>query len=150
MTKKKNNTKTSRKKPTKQVVKPTTATKRKGKEKQLLNLISVLIKKHNDKNGGHPHIIVDNVDNKHVSVGLTTQSHKGTGPNAGKNYSLGNNPIDENAEHTYMRRQATVDNKSNYYNPITGKMTEKDYKKAKENGEKAKKKYLEEKEQKKE
>lgn len=34
--------------------------------------IPVTIKTHKDKNGGHPHIIVDNIDDKHVSVGLST------------------------------------------------------------------------------
>ena len=41
------------------------------------NLIQVIIKTHNDTKGGHPHIIVDNVDNKHVSVGLSTKPKKG-------------------------------------------------------------------------
>lgn len=40
------------------------------------NLIQVIIKTHNDTKGGHPHIIVDNVDNKHVSVGLSTKPKK--------------------------------------------------------------------------
>ncbi len=112
-------------------------------------LISVFIKDHKDNNGGHPHVIVDNIDNKHVSVGLTTQRYKGKSPRAGKNYSLKNNPLNEKADPTYMRRQAIVDDKEKYYKPRTGKMDKEDYEKAKEYGEKAKQKYLDEKEQKK-
>lgn len=112
-------------------------------------LISVFIKDHKDNNGGHPHVIVDNIDNKHVSVGLTTQRYKGKSPRAGKNYSLKNNPLDEKADPTYMRRQAIVDDKEKYYKPRTGKMDKEDYEKAKEYGEKAKQKYLDEKKQKK-
>ena len=48
-----------------------------------------------------------------------------------------------------MRRQAVVDDKEKYYKPRTGKMDKEDYEKAKEYGEKAKQKYLDEKEQKK-
>lgn len=112
-------------------------------------LISVFIKDHKDNNGGHPHVIVDNIDNKHVSVGLTTQRYKGKSPRAGKNYSLKNNPLNEKADPTYMRRQAIVDDKEKYYKPRTGKMDKEDYEKAKEYGEKAKQKYLDEKGQKK-
>lgn len=108
-------------------------------------LISVFIKDHKDSNGGHPHVIVDNVDNKHVSVGLTTQRYKGKSNNAGKNYPLKNNPLDLKSEPTFMRRQATIDNKNNYSNSRTGVMEENDYKKAKEYGEKAKKKYMDKK-----
>ncbi len=113
------------------------------------NLISVLIKNHKDKNGGHPHVIVDNIDNKHVSVGLTTHKRKGNSEKAGKNYSLKNNPLDNNAEPTFMRRQATIDDKSQYYSPRTGKMDKVDYEQAKEYGKKARDKYLNKKEQKK-
>lgn len=112
-------------------------------------LISVFIKDHKDNNGGHPHVIVDNIDNKYVSVGLTTQRYKGKSPRAGKNYSLKNNPLNEKADPTYMRRQAVVDDKEKYYKPRTGKMDKEDYEKAKEYGEKAKQKYLDEKGQKK-
>ncbi len=112
-------------------------------------LIFVFIKDHKDNNGGHPHVIVDNIDNKYVSVGLTTQRYKGKSPRAGKNYSLKNNPLNEKADPTYMRRQAVVDDKEKYYKPRTGKMDKEDYEKAKEYGEKAKQKYLDEKEQKK-
>lgn len=110
-------------------------------------LIAVFIKDHKDNNNGHPHVIVDNVDDKHISVGLTTQKKKGQGRNAGTNYSLKNNPLNPEGEPTYMRRQATIDNKSNYDYPRTGKMEEEDYKKAKEYGEKAKQKYLDKKQQ---
>ena len=47
--------------------------------------IPVRIKTHNDRNGGHPHIIVDDIDDKHVSVGLTHDKYKGKNH---KNYTL--------------------------------------------------------------
>ena len=39
--------------------------------------IAVKIKNHTDKKGGHPHIILGDVDENHVSVGLTTKPKKG-------------------------------------------------------------------------
>lgn len=49
--------------------------KNKDKSKNTKN-VQVTIKNHKDKNGGHPHVIIDNIDNKHVSVGLTTTQKK--------------------------------------------------------------------------
>ena len=63
--------------------KKATESKKRAKTKQVKSdskgtlLITVEIKNHNDKNGGHPHIIVDNIDDKHVSVGLTHDKKKG-------------------------------------------------------------------------
>ncbi len=103
--------------------------------------IVVLIKDHNDSNGGHPHIIVDNVDNNHVSVGLSTQKKKGKGRNSGTNYSLDKSPFND-GRISYMRRQGTVAPINKYSNPRSGKMTPKDYTQAKVYGERAKQKYL--------
>lgn len=106
------------------------------KEKQ--PLVSVKIKDHADKNGGHPHVIIENIDDKHVSVGLTTSPKKGKNH---PNYKLGQSPLGD-GKISYMRRQGTVAPKKEYMNPRTGKMQSADYNKAKEYGNKAKQKYL--------
>ncbi|MGN1053367.1 MAG: hypothetical protein ACI4SH_08285 [Candidatus Scatosoma sp.] len=100
--------------------------------------IKVTIKTHHDKNGGHPHIIVDNVDNKHVSVGLSTESTKGKGS---KNYRLEKSPFNDGKK-SYMRRQGTVAPKGEYSGKRDGSLTPKDYERAKLYGERAKQKYL--------
>ena len=41
------------------------------------DLVTVTVKFKTDKNGGHNHVIVDNIDDKHVSVGLSTKPKKG-------------------------------------------------------------------------
>lgn len=107
--------------------------------------ISVHIKTHKDNKGGHPHVIVDNVDDKHVSVGLTTKKKKGKNAT---NYKLSVNPLG-GKQQSYMRRQGTVDDASNYHSPRQGTMTPKDYDQAKIYGNRAKQKYLDEKNKKK-
>lgn len=77
----------------------------KGKDKKD-GLISVRIKRHRDKNGGHHHIIVEDIDNKHVSVGLTTKQTKGKNSNR-KNYPCERNPLG-GKEKSYLRTQGTV------------------------------------------
>lgn len=101
------------------------------------DLIPVRIKTHNDKNGGHPHVVIDDIDDKHVSVGITHSKKKGKN---NTNYALEHNPLG-GSEKSYMHRQGTVDNKRSYHGERKGKMTAKDYGKAKEYGEKAKRKY---------
>lgn len=108
-------------------------------------LVPVNIKTHKDKQGGHPHVIVDNVENKHVSVGLSTKPTKGKGS---KNYRLEKSPLND-GKNSYMRRQGTVAPKGEYEHPRRGSMMQKDYDKAKEFGAKAKQKYLEKKDKKK-
>ncbi len=100
--------------------------------------VPVQIKDHRDSNGGHPHIIVDDVDNNHVSVGLTTQKKKGKNH---PNYPLSKSPLNDGKK-SYIRRQGTVAPKKEYNNPRTGEMTSEDYEKAKEYGERAKRRYL--------
>lgn len=101
--------------------------------------VTITIKTHTDKNGGHPHGIMDNIDDKHISVGFTTDNKKGKNH---PNIKLDKDPLCGNKP-AYMRRQATIDKKSNYSKPSTGKMSGEDYKKAKMIAEKAKAKYIE-------
>lgn len=107
--------------------------------------VPVTIKTHKDKKGGHPHIIVDNVEDKHVSVGLSTKPTKGKGS---KNYRLEKSPLNDGRT-SYMRRQGTVAPKGEYQNQRKGTLTPKDYAQAKIYGDRAKQKYLNEKKDKK-
>lgn len=110
--------------------------------------IKVRIKTHTDKNDGHPHIILDDIDDRHVSVGLSTQPKKGKGKKAGNNYPLQKSPLND-GKHSFMRRQGTVAPKNKYINPKIGTMTPDDYNRAVIYGERAKQKYIEKKAQKK-
>lgn len=110
--------------------------------------IKVLIKSHKDRNGGHPHVIIENIDDCHVSVGLSTHQKKGANKKAGNNYRLKKSPLND-GKHSYMRRQGTVNPTEEYYNPRSGTMIEPDFQKAVEYGERAKQKYIEKKAQKK-
>ena len=103
--------------------------------------VPVTIKTHKDKKGGHPHIIVDNVEDKHVSVGLSTKPTKGKGS---KNYRLEKSPLND-GKTSYMRRQGIVAPKGEYQNQRKGTLTPKDYAQAKIYGDRAKQKYLNEK-----
>lgn len=107
--------------------------------------IPITIKTHHDKKGGHPHVIMDNIDNKHVSVGLSTKPTKGKGS---KNYRMEKSPFDDGKQ-SYMRRQGTVAPKSEYAGQRKGTLTPKDYAQAKVYGDRAKQKYLDEKKNKK-
>lgn len=106
-------------------------------------LIPVVIKDHRDRNGGHHHVIVDDIEDKHVSVGLTQDSKKGKNAT---NYSCQVSPLGD-GKHSYMRRQAQVAPKSEYYNPRQGRMEKSDYERAQIYGERANQKYLAQKEQ---
>lgn len=112
------------------------------------SLVTVSIKTHKDKNGGHPHVIVDNIDQNHVSVGLSTKKKKGQGKNSGTNYTLEKSPLND-GKNSYMRRQGTVAPTGEYENPRTGTMTSKDYAQAQVYDERAKEKYIEKKNKKK-
>ena len=104
------------------------------------DLITVTIKFKNDNNGGHPHVIIDNIDDNHVSVGLTTDSKKGkNSPN--KKLAVSPIPI-KKGKNSYMHRQGTVAPKKTYIKPRTGKMTSEDLERAKQYGERAKQKYI--------
>ncbi len=109
------------------------------------DVITVTIKFKNDQNGGHPHVIVDDLGKNHVSVGLSTHAKKGRNS---PNYKLTINPLG-GVEKSYMRRQGTVAPKVTYKSPQEGVMTSEDYEKAKIYGEKAKQKHLQKKHKKK-
>ena len=114
------------------------------KEKDAKGLVPVRIKRHRDKNGGHNHIIVEDIDNKHVSVGLTTRKTKGKNSNR-RNYQCEVNPLG-GEETSYLRTQGTVARKQEYdKQEKKGAMAPKDYEKAQEYAGKAKRKYLEQK-----
>lgn len=108
-------------------------------------IVPVTVKKHRDNKGNHNHVILASVGNKHVSVGLTTQAKKGKNST---NYRLQKDTLDVGQKGykpknpTFMRRQGTVDDKTNYHRELKGSMTKKDYKKAVEYGNKAKEKFF--------
>ena len=108
--------------------------------------IPVTIKTHQDKNGGHPHVIMGDIDNNHVSVGLSTKHKKGR--NGGTNYALEKSPLDD-GKNSFMRRQGTVAPKKEYSRKRKGTMTPRDYAQAEIYGDRAKCKYLDEKKNKK-
>ena len=101
--------------------------------------VEVPIKQHKDSKGKHPHIIMDNVDDKHISVGLTHS------PKSGKNkpnFKLKKNPLG-GPKTSYVRRQGTVDNKKQYSKSARkGKVDKEDFAKLETYSERAKKKYL--------
>ena len=103
-----------------------------------LNFVTVLLKRHGDNKGGHHHVILDDIDDKHVSVGLTTQKKKGKNST---NYNCKSDVLG-NGKFSYMRRQGTVDRKENYFEPKSGKMTKEAYDQAQIYGDRAKQKYL--------
>ena len=117
------------------------APKKKKKKTVVSNskLVTVVIKDHKDVKGGHPHIIMDDVDDKHVSVGLSTKPKKGKNS---PNYKLEVSPLGD-GKTSYARRQGTVDKKQNYNRKREGKMTKVDHDRVKEYGKRAKEKYLE-------
>lgn len=100
--------------------------------------VKVLIKDHRDRKGGHPHIILEDIEDKHVSVGLSKSDSKGKGST---NYKMQRNYTGKE-EDSYMRRQGTVDYKKNYYGPRKGVIHKDDLERAKIYGGRAKEKYL--------
>jgi hypothetical protein len=115
-------------------------TKKKTRTKSSKNekLVFVPIRKKHDKNKGHPHIILEKIGDKRVSVGITHSRKKGKNH---LNYRLDHNPLGGN-ETTYMRRNAEIKHERNYFGETKlGSMTQTDYSKAKSYGDKAKIKY---------
>lgn len=102
------------------------------------DLVKINIKNRPDKNKGHFHGIIDKIDDNYITVGFTTKKFKGKNAT---NYPLELDPLNTDKK-SYMRRQATVDSKDNYYDNIKGIMTPKDHTRAKEYAEKAKQKYI--------
>ena len=103
-------------------------------------LMTLTIKFKDDKKGGHNHIIVDNVGDNHVSVGLTTKPKKGKN-STNKELTVSPIPL-KKGKKSFMRRQGTVAPKKTYRNPRKGKMAKQDYDLAKEYGARAKQKHL--------
>ena len=116
--------------------KPTTKSKK--SEKKNSEDIVVVIKDYQDNKKGHPHIIIETFDDKHVSVGLTSSKFKGKNS---PNKALKKNPLGRK-DPGYMRRQGTVDFEKKYTNKRQGFMDKTDHSKAVEYGKKAKEKYL--------
>lgn len=102
------------------------------------SFVSVLLKRHRDTQGNHHHVILEDIEDKHVSVGTTTKSKKGKNST---NYGC-DNDIVGTGQRSYLRRQGIVDFKTNYSDPKQGRMTIKDYAQAKIYGQRAKEKYL--------
>lgn len=103
--------------------------------------IKVKIKNLGTKKGDHPHIILDDIEDNHVSVGLSTKKKKGKSKRAGTNKKLDHDPLGE-GKYSHIRRQATIEKRVRYHKERTGTMTEEDHKVAKGYGEKAKAKWL--------
>ena len=102
-------------------------------------LVPVTVKKRNDNNDGHFHVIFDTFEEHHSSVGITKRPKKGkNSPNYDcKNSILGNNV------RSFARRQGTVAPVSTYSeNTYSGNMTETAYNQAKIYAERAKEKFL--------
>ena len=104
------------------------------------SFVSVPLKRHRDKNKGHHHIIVDSIGDKYVSVGTSSQPTKGK-KSKSPNYRC-ETDILGNGKPTYLRRQGTVDEKTNYFGNRTGRMTTKDYERAKVYADRAKEKHF--------
>ena len=133
-------------KPAAKALAPSKAMDNRSKEAQQKGKnIPVTIKTHHDKKGGHPHIIMGDIDERHVSVGMSTKSKKGKN---NTNYAMEKSPFDDGKQ-SYMRRQGTVAPRTEYSGKRMGTLTPKDYERAKEYGDKAKEKYINEKKSKK-
>lgn len=118
--------------------------KRTETDKKQIPLISVTLKRHRDNQGNHHHVILEDIDDKHVSVGTTTKAKKGKNST---NYGCENDVVG-NGKRSYLRRQGIVDSRDKYFDQKVGRMTEKDYAQAKIYGERAKEKYLSQKKKK--
>lgn len=110
--------------------------------------VPITVKTHKDSKGGHPHGIIDDIDDKHVSVGFTHDRYKGKGKKSGNNYALESNPLGGDKQ-SYMRRQAIVAPKNEYSNSRKGSLTQKDFEQALIYAERAKQKYIDSKNDKK-
>lgn len=107
--------------------------------KSTVPLIPVIVRDHRDRNGGHPHVMMDTVDDLEVSVGLTKDKFKGKN---NPNYTCVGKPLGGNVV-SYLHRQGTVDVPENYSaESVTGQMRPDDYNKAVIYAERAKNKYL--------
>lgn len=102
-------------------------------------LIPVVIKRRNDNNYGHFHVIFDTFEEHHSSVGITKHPKKGKNST---NYDC-KNSIMNNDIRSYARRQGTVAPVSSYSkNTYSGNMTKTAHEQAKKYAERAKEKFL--------
>lgn len=109
----------------------------KKKRKTVEEVVPVRIKDHRDNKGGHPHIILGDIGDNHVSVGLSTKPRKGKNH---PNYPLKRSPLGD-GKTSYMRKQGIVDKKSSYTKPRMGNMAKDDYGVARKYGERAVEKF---------
>lgn len=102
-------------------------------------LVNIITRRHGDKNKGHHHVILDEIDDNYVSVGLTTKAKKGKNH---PNYKLDRDPFGSSGA-SYMRRSGSVHRKVEYSaSTRKGTMTPKDYSKAVQYGNSAKNRYI--------
>ncbi len=107
-------------------------------KKDKSDIVHIKIKKHKDKKNGHYHGILEDIDDKHLSIGFTRDRFKGKNH---PNYALKYDPM-QTGQKVYMKRQATIDKVENYRPKIySGVIHSKDYEKAKEYGQRAKENY---------
>lgn len=104
--------------------------------------VKVKIKRLSDKNDGHKHIIGDSIDDKYVSIGLTTQTTPGKSKH--KNKALQARVLNLNKT-SYLRREGRVEKKSKYTNNYIGYVTPDDKIEIDARISKAKQKYLDKK-----
>ncbi|MBQ4071968.1 MAG: hypothetical protein IJD51_06135 [Clostridia bacterium] len=101
-------------------------------------MVPVIIKRHRDKNNGHRHIILENIDDRHVSICITSDPKKGR---TSTNYKC-QTDILGSGKLSYLRRQGYVEPIADYFGPKKRKMAQTDYLRAKVYGERAKQRYL--------
>lgn len=129
--------------PKKSVSKKDTSTKTKISTKE--QFVPVKIKRLRDKKDAHHHVITGSIDNKYISVGLTTKPKKGKG---NSNIKLKADPLGTK-EDSFMKKQGTVERQKAYFDPKEGHMTVNDFSKAEKIGKKAKEKHIRKQEEKK-
>lgn len=106
--------------------------------KRKSNVVHIKVKKHYDRNKGHYHAILENIDDNHLSIGFTRDRFKGKNH---PNYPLKYDPL-QKGQMVYMKRQATIDKVNSYGSKVySAIMDPKDFEKAKEYGQRAKDNY---------
>lgn len=113
---------------------------RDGREVTKDEMVIATFKWHNDDNGGHDHIILESIEDHHVSVGLTTDHKKG---NNSTNYRLDTSPFQDGKD-SHLRRQGRVRPIIEYKREKKGIITKVDHERAMLYGKRAKEKWLRE------
>lgn len=122
------------------VINPSTNNKAIEKQGLLVDIQEVFIKYYRDTNDSHPNVIGGSVDNKYISVGLTTEKFKGKSNNTGTNKQIDINPLDDNVK-GYLRRSCTIDDKNKFTGNYIGILSNDDANWVKGMSNKAKEKY---------